>query len=234
MRAHDCGKDTLTPISLPRGRLISVETVFFDLDGTLTDPFEGIGGSIRHALEVLGAEVPDDDTLRSYVGPPLMQTFRELVGEDRAAHALTLYRERFGLEGWRQNRPYDGIHEALDKTKQAGRRLFVATSKPTVYAERIVEHFELGAFFDDVYGAELDGTRSNKSELLEWAVAQVEPRGRAVIVGDRKHDVIAGLDNMLGVIGVLYGFGTVGELKMAGAEKLAKRPSDIPALIDQE
>ncbi len=133
-----------------------------------------------------------------------------------------------------QNRPYDGIHEALEQTKQAGRRLFVATSKPTVYAEQIVEHFELASYFDGVYGAELDGTRSNKSELIEWAVRQIEPKGRAVIVGDREHDIIAGLDNMLGVIGVLYGFGTVGELRTAGAEKLAKRPSDIPALIDQE
>ncbi len=178
--------------------------------------------------------MPDDDTLRSYVGPPLMQTFRDLVGEDRARHALTLYRERFGLEGWMQNRPYDGIHEALDTTKQAGRRLFVTTSKPTVYAERIVEHFSLDGFFDGIYGAELDGTRSNKSELVEWALGQVEPRGAAVIVGDRKHDIIAGLDNMLGVIGVLYGFGTIGELRTAGAEKIAERPSDIPALIDQE
>ena len=163
-----------------------------------------------------------------------MQTFRELVGEERARHALTLYRERFGLEGWMQNRPYDGIHEALETTKQSGRRLFVTTSKPTVYAERIVEHFSLDAYFDGIYGAELDGTRSNKSELVEWAVREVEPRAGAMIVGDRKHDIIAGLDNMLGVIGVLYGFGTVGELKTAGAEKLAKRPSDIPALINQE
>ncbi len=133
-----------------------------------------------------------------------------------------------------QNRLYDGIREALAATKQAGRRLFVTTSKPTVYAERIVEHFALDSFFDGVYGAQLDGTRSNKSELVEWAVRQVEPKGRAVIVGDSEHDIIAGLDNMLGVIGVLYGFGTVGELRSAGAEKLAKRPSDIPALIDQE
>ncbi len=163
-----------------------------------------------------------------------MQTFRDLVGEEQAGHALTLYRERFGLEGWMQNRPYDGIHDALQKTKKPGRRLFVATSKPTVYAERIVEHFSLDAYFDGVYGAELDGTRSNKSELVKWALRQVEPRGRAAIVGDRKHDIIAGLDNMLGVIGVLYGFGTVGELRTAGAERLAKRPSVIPALIDQE
>ncbi len=213
---------------------IPVETVFFDLDGTLTDPFEGIGGSIRYALESLGAAVPDDDTLRSYVGPPLMQTFRELVGEEQAGHALTLYRERFGFEGWMQNRPYEGIHEALASVRQAGRRLFVATSKPTIYAERIVEHFELDRFFDGVYGAELDGTRSNKSELVRWIVGRVEPKGRAIMVGDREHDIIAGLDNMLGVIGVSYGFGTVGELRTAGAEKIAKRPSEIPALIDQE
>ena len=218
----------------PGDRPIHVETVFFDLDGTLTDPFEGIGNSIRYALEKLGVPVPDEASLRGYVGPPLKETFCELVGEASAAHALTLYRERFGLTGWIENRPYDGIHEALEETKLTGRRLFVTTSKPTVYAERIVEHFELDSFFDGVFGAELDGTRSNKSELVAWAIDRVAPRGQAVIVGDRRHDIIAGLDNMLGVIGVSYGFGTVGELRTAGAEKIAERPSDIPALIDQE
>ena len=163
-----------------------------------------------------------------------METFRNLVGDQSAPHALTLYRERFGLNGWMENQPYDGIHEALEETKLAGRRLFVTTSKPTVYAEKIIEHFGLSSFFDGIYGAELDGTRSNKSELVNWVIRKVEPRGRAVIVGDREHDIIAGLDNMLGVIGVLYGFGTVGELRAAGAEKIAERPSDIPALIDQE
>ncbi len=218
----------------PGSECIQVETVFFDLDGTLTDPFEGIANSIRHALDALGVPAPDDQTLRTYIGPPLMDTFRDLVGEQSARHALTLYRERFGLHGWMENRPYDGIHEALEETKSAGRRLFVTTSKPTVYAEKIIEHFELGSCFDGIYGAELDGTRSNKSELVDWVVRKVRPRGRAVIVGDRKHDIIAGLDNMLGAIGVLYGFGTVGELRAAGAEKIAERPSDIPALIDQE
>ncbi len=217
------------PEELPR-----VETVFFDLDGTLTDPFEGIANSISYALERLGVATPDNEMLRSYVGPPLMETFRSLVGDQSARHALTLYRERFGLLGWMENRPYDGIHAALETTKQKGRRLFVTTSKPTVYAEKIIEHFELGRFFDGIYGAELDGTRANKSELVDWVLRRVEPRGRAVIVGDRKHDIIAGLDNMLGVIGVLYGFGSVGELRTAGAEKIAERPSDIPALIDQE
>lgn len=163
-----------------------------------------------------------------------METFSDLVGEQQAAHALTLYRERFGLEGWQQNRPYDGIHEALETTRQAGRRLFVATSKPAVFAERIVQHFALDPYFDGIYGAELDGTRANKSELLAWALPQVAPRGHSVIVGDRKHDIIAGLNNMLGAIGVSYGFGTVGELRTAGAEKIATRPSEIPALIDQE
>ena len=218
----------------PRDQIIVVATVFFDLDGTLTDPFEGISRSICYALESLGAEVPDDEALRRFVGPPLLDSFRDLVGDELAGHALTLYRERFGLEGWLENRPYDGIAETLDVIRSSGRRLFVATSKPTVYAQKIVEHFGLAEYFDGVYGSELDGTRNDKTELLRWVLDQVRPATPAVMVGDRSHDIIAGLNNTLGVIGVSYGFGSVGELRAAGAEKIAERPSDIPALLDQE
>ncbi len=218
----------------PGGQTIDVDTVFFDLDGTLTDPFEGISRSICYALESLAAEVPDDEALRRFVGPPLLDTFRELVGDELANHALTLYRERFGLEGWLENRPYDRIDETLDVIRSSGRRLFVATSKPTVYAQKIVEHFNLARYFDGVYGSELDGTRNDKTELLAWAIARVGPAAGAVMVGDRSHDITAGLNNKLGVIGVSYGFGSVGELRSAGAEKIAERPSDIPAMLDQE
>ena len=116
---------------------------FFDLDGTLTDPFEGIRGCISYALQKLGEPVPDDVALRSWIGPPLYASFERHVGAERAALALVYYRERFGDTGWRENRVYDGIPSELHRLTEGGWQLFVATSKPTIFAERIIRHLSL-------------------------------------------------------------------------------------------
>jgi phosphoglycolate phosphatase len=200
--------------------------VYFDLDGTLTDPFEGISKSILYALERLGAPPASEDVLKGYIGPPLLDTFAELVGDESAPLGLAYYRERFGDIGWRENVPYPGIEDVLASVRDAGATLYVATSKPTVFAEKIVSHFGLAEYFDDVHGSELDGTRVNKTELLAYYLAQ-NGSDKAVMIGDRKHDVIGGLDNDMVVIGVTYGYGSERELREAGACRIAARPVEI-------
>jgi phosphoglycolate phosphatase len=126
--------------------------VYIDLDGTLTDPYEGITRCICYALERMGFPLPGDDELRTFIGPPLLDTFAPLVGEELAPRALEYYRERFSDVGWLENIPYDGVHEALEALTQTGHHCFVATTKPHVFARRIVEHFGMAQFFGNVYG----------------------------------------------------------------------------------
>jgi len=206
------------------------EDVYFDLDGTLTDPFEGISKSIIYALDRLGEACPAENVLRQCIGPPLLASFESLVGEARARDALTFYRERFGDVGWQENHPYDGIHDVLQRLSDSGRMLYVATSKPKCYAERIVSHFDLRQFFDGVFGSELDGCRSSKAALLEHALS-ANASVDAVMIGDREHDVIGAIQNDMRIIGVTYGYGTEEELRRAGAEQIASSPSAIGALV---
>lgn len=205
-------------------------TILFDLDGTLTDPKVGITRSIRHALSAFMADVPEEDALMWCIGPPLLGSFETLVGARDAPAALALYRERFGDVGLFENALYPAIPAALHRLRHAGHRLFVATSKPTVYARRIVAHFGLSVYFEDVCGAELDGRRSDKAELIAWILAQkrVAP-AEATMVGDRRHDIVGARANGLRAIGVLYGYGTEEELRAAGAHALCATPD---ALID--
>lgn len=205
--------------------------IYFDLDGTLTDPFEGITKSILYALDDLGAEAPDDDRLRECIGPPLQVTFRDLVGSDRAGRALELYRERFADLGWCENVPYDGIHAALEALVAAGHTLFVATTKPWVFAEKIVGHFDMAPYFSDVFGSELDGTRVDKTELLAWALPQNSGRASALMIGDRKHDIVGALNNGMDALGVSWGYGSLDELTASGAIRIVDAPSEIPGAL---
>ncbi|MFB9264856.1 HAD family hydrolase [Bradyrhizobium erythrophlei] len=203
--------------------------IFFDLDGTLTDPKPGITGSIQYALHKLDRPVPSQDELTWCIGPPLRASFAALLGgEDLADRALALYRERFGDVGLFENRVYPDIEHVLATLRQEPRRLFVATSKPHVYARRIIEHFGLTSYFERVFGSELDGTRVNKGELLAYAVEQtdVDP-AQAVMIGDRSHDVIGAKTNGIRAIGVLYGYGSRDELMEAGAVHLCASPRAV-------
>lgn len=202
--------------------------IYFDLDGTLTDPREGITKSILYALQRLGAKEPDDSSLRKAIGPPLRATFAELVGPDSADRAVELYRERFGDVGWRENVPYDGIHAALEALASAGHELFVATSKPHVFAKRIIAHFRMEPYFSAIFGSELDGTRVDKGDLLGWALPQHSPGTTAVMVGDREHDMIGAAKNGIEGIGVAYGYGTVDELESSGASRVLYSPEELP------
>ncbi len=205
--------------------------LYFDLDGTLTDPYEGITRCILYALEELGFPRPSDDYLYSCIGPPLYDTFPELVGPDLTLEAIDLYRERFVEVGWQENEPYDGILDVLETLAGAGHRLFVATSKPHLHAKKIVDHFGMGQFIDTVYGCELDGTRANKVELLEYAIGTNPGDAHRCMIGDRKHDLIGAVANNMRPVGVAYGYGSVEELTLAGASAIAATPADLPGLL---
>lgn len=204
--------------------------VYLDLDGTLTDPYEGISKSILYALDRLGEAPVDEIRLRQTIGPPLFETFAALVGAESAAAALAYYRERFGDVGWKENVPYPGIPEALEELADNGFRLFVATSKPTVFAERICAHFGLAPYFTRIFGSELDGTRTDKAELLAHAMA-ANSSTMAIMVGDRKHDAIGALHNKIPFIGVLYGYGSKQELQSEGAATYVTTPSELPGCV---
>jgi len=201
------------------------EAIFFDLDGTLTDPKLGITRCIQYALEQTGLEPPEADRLTWCIGPPLLESLESLVGAALAPSALVAYRQRFSDVGWSENTPYEGIDGILAELEEAGMRLYVATSKPHVYAQRILEHFGLRRFFTGVYGAELDGTRSSKTELLRHALADTRQVDAASMVGDREHDVIGALANGMKTVGVSYGYGSVRELTEAGAHHIVDSPT---------
>lgn len=205
--------------------------VFLDLDGTLTDARPGITRSIRHALTLLDRPAPPEEALTWCVGPPLLGSLTELLDGDArlAERALALYRERFAEVGLFENTVYPEIPAALAALRADGHRLYLATSKPLVFAERIVRHFGLERWFDGLFGAELDGTRSGKAELLAWAMARAGRDAPGVMVGDRSHDVAGARANGLAAIGVLWGYGGEAELTAAGAQRLIAAPSELPA-----
>lgn len=205
--------------------------VYFDLDGTLTDPYVGITQCILYALDKLGFPHPTDEYLYSCIGPSLYDTFPEMVGKTLTPKAIDLYRERFNDVGWLENVPYDGIHDALAAVADSDCILFVATSKPRIAAGRIVEHFELAEYFDKIYGCELDGTRANKADLLKYAVSENPQASSRTMIGDRKHDVIGALANNIRPLGVSYGYGSSEELLTAGATAIAGTPAEIPGII---
>ena len=212
-------------------------TLLFDLDGTLTDNFEGIANCIRYALTQMGVPHPDNAALRACVGPPLRATLPRLIGNADTAtmeRAIALYRERFSELGWRENAVYAGVPEMLAAATQAGARAFLCTSKPQRYAEKIVAHFGLGRFLTGVYGTNLDGTLDDKADLLTHLLARESLDGaRSLMVGDRKHDIRAARRNGARSIGVLWGYGSRDELVEAGAEVLIDAPADFPRGLAQ-
>ncbi len=206
----------------------------FDLDGTLTDPREGITRSIAHALERMGIAPPPLAELEFAIGPPLRASLARLIGTDsrEAVEKALAHRERFADVGWSENVSYDGIDELLRSLAARGAMLVVATSKPAIYARRIVDHFALGAHFREVHGCELDGTREDKRDLI----AHILPHhgfeaARAVMIGDRGVDMRAARHHGLAAVGALWGFGTREELLSHGAQALCAGPRGLPRLL---
>ena len=211
-----------------------MDAIYFDLDGTLTVPKPGITRSIQYALQRLDhPTMPTEDELTWCIGPPLRASFVRLLGAETSADlAVSYYRERFSDIGLYENGVYDGIGEVLTSLCASGHRLFVATSKPHVFAERIIDHFGLRDHFERVFGSELDGTRVDKSHLLEYALKQasVDP-SKTLMIGDRSHDMVGAVNNGMKGIGVLYGYGSRDELLAAGAHHVCATPGAILGCI---
>ena len=206
--------------------------LFFDLDGTLTEPAPGITACLAHALLALGVAPPAPEALRRFIGPPLRDALAELLRTSDAAlieEAVRLYRERFSSVGLFENEPYPGIHAALRELEGDGFGLSVVTSKPEVYARRILQHFELARFFEGVYGAELSGERSTKAELVAHALGrEALTAERVCMIGDRKHDIEGARACGVGALGVAWGHGSLDELRAAGAEGVIATVPELP------
>jgi phosphoglycolate phosphatase len=209
--------------------------VLFDLDGTLTDPKLGITRSIQYALRKRGIAPPTADELEPFIGPPLAQSFRERLGfdESEARRAVDDYREYFSQAGLYENEVYDGIPELLRELRASELRVGLATSKPMVFAERILEHFDLAKHFDLVVGSHLDGTHVEKAEIVATALAGVSgiPPERVVMVGDRMHDVHGARANGIDAIAVTWGYGSKDELEAAAPTSLAQSVVELRRLL---
>jgi phosphoglycolate phosphatase len=212
---------------------MTLRAAFIDLDGTLTDNKPGITGSTRYALEKLGMPVPGEHELDWIIGPPMQESLLKITGTaELAAAALALYRARFSTVGLFENAVYAGVPEALAALRGAGLRLYLATSKPRVYAARILDHFGLAGHFTRLFGSELDGTNIRKTDLLRHALAESgEDPAHAVMIGDREHDAIGAVANGLTPIGVLWGYGSREELEAAGVTRLLERPADLAGIV---
>lgn len=208
-----------------------MKNYFFDLDGTLTDSAEGIVNSVIYALSTYGIEETDRDALKSFVGPPLIDSFMRRYGfsKEKAEEALARFRVRFTKIGIFENSLYEGIPQVLAKIKARGDRVILATSKPEVFARRILDHFDLTRFFDHICGANLEeDTRVEKEEVLLYALetSGADPRD-SFMIGDRKYDMESGKKLGLSTVGVLYGYGTRAELSLAGADVICETVEEL-------
>ena len=210
--------------------------ILFDLDGTLTDPGMGITNSVMHALTHFGITVTDRSDLYRFIGPPLMDSFMEYYGltEEQAVEAVCVYREYFADRGWAENTVYGGIEALLADLVAAGKMLLVATSKPQIFAERILVHFGLDKYFTHICGVALQAPRGySKADVIRDALdrAGVSDLTTAVMVGDRHHDIdgakVVGMDS----IGVLYGYGDRTEHEAAGADAIAESVAELKAML---
>lgn len=208
------------------GGLNMYTTFLFDLDGTVTDPKKGIVNSVLYALEKVGIEELHVSELDSFVGPPIQQSFVERynMNEGEVERAVFYFREYLKQRGLLENSVYEGIPNLLKQLKDTGNRLFIATSKPTIFARQVIEHFQLTNYFEDIIGSNLSGTRIKKEEIIAHILQQNEGLNKeeVVMIGDRKHDIIGANHNGIASIGVLYGYGSENELIEVSATHIAK------------
>ena len=211
------------------------EYILFDLDGTLTDPKEGITKSVAYALESFGIHVEDLDSLCKFIGPPLKESFMVYYELDDAQgdQAVEKYRERFAVTGLFENKVYPGIREMLELLKEQGKTLLVATSKPSIYARQILEHFDLMKYFTFLSGSELDGTRVDKAEGITYALQEnkIQDLSKVIMIGDREHDIIGANKNGIDSIGVLYGYGCREEFEKNHASYVAKQVEELKEIL---
>lgn len=208
-------------------------TVLFDLDGTVTDPKEGITCAVAYALRQQGI-IADPDTLTSFIGPPLHESFPELFGltEEQTDRAVEDFRAYFSRQGWAENIPYPGMAAFLAALRDAGLTLLIATSKPEPMAVRILEHFDLAQYFTAICGSQPgDRSSADKAAVIRAALGRAGDPARAVMVGDRCYDVAGGHTAGLPVVGVLYGYGGRTELAEAGADAIAANLTELKDIL---
>ncbi|MCI1209173.1 MAG: HAD family hydrolase [Treponema sp.] len=205
--------------------------LFFDLDGTLTDSAQGIINSLFYALARSGVRTTDTESLKQFIGPPLMDTFQIHYGFDRkkAETAVRYYREYYEDKGLYENSVYEGIPELLAELNKRGFKLVTATSKPEEYAVKILSHFKVADYFCFIAGSCIDETRSKKSEVINYALSAcgIQDKKSVLMIGDRKHDIIGAAECGIDALGVLYGFGSRDELTAAGAVSLCETVTDM-------
>lgn len=214
---------------------LDFEYLFFDLDGTLTDPAEGITNSFKHAFKSFGMEIPPYETLLTFIGPPLPVTFKDHCGftDEKAAEGVVKYREYFATKGLFENAVYPGIPELLEELKAAGKKLVVATSKPEEYSVKIIEHFGLTKYFECVCGSNMDESRGNKALVIAYALERcnITDKSKVLMIGDRHHDIDGAKANGLKSCGVLFGYGNREELQAAGADYIVESISQLRDIL---
>ena len=209
--------------------------IFFDLDGTLTDSKEGIVKCMHYALDKLNCPCPAEFEDDRFIGPPLRVTFKKFFNTDDEIlieKAVSLYRERFSTIGLFENKVYPGIPEMLSSLHKKSFKLYVVTSKAKIYADRIIGHFQLSTWFNDVYGSDLGGRFDNKADLITFILNNRKLRvEETVMIGDKKEDIMAGKANRTRTIGVTYGYGTKGEIKDSAPDYICNSPQEIQTLL---
>jgi len=213
-----------------------IENIFFDLDGTLTDPKEGITRCIQFALEAFGVETPPVDALTWCIGPPLRDSFAKILqttDKDKIELAYITYRKRFSQKGLYENKVYPEVQNGLDAIKKSGFKIFLATSKPEIYAKQILDYFDLSQFFTKAYGSNLDGSLTDKGELIAHMLntEKLDPT-RTVIVGDRVYDIAGGKKNGIMTAGVTYGYGSREEITSSRPDFIFDAFSDLLSFLD--
>lgn len=214
---------------------IMYEILLFDLDGTLTDPKIGITSSVQYALQKMGIVADDIEKLTPFIGPPLLNSFKEFyqMSDEEAKQAIVYYRERFAVKGLYENQVYLGMNGLLDNLYKQGKILIVATSKPTEFSVKILEHFNLFQYFTAIIGSNLDGTRTDKGDVIEYALTNKDlaERSKIVMVGDRKYDVIGAKRNGIDAIAVTYGYGSYDELVAAEPNHIVSSVKELSILL---
>lgn len=204
------------------------KAILFDLDGTLTDSGEGIINCAKLALEHYGLPIPSEAELRTFVGPPLHESFvRFGVPEEEADNAIKIYRSRYIPIGKFENHPYDGIYHVLEQLKELGHTLYVATSKPETMSVEILEHFGMAKYFDIIAGASFDRSRSSKEDVIAYLLEQCGDYEEKIMVGDTAFDVIGAKAHGIPTVGVSWGYGKVEDMEKAGAISIAHTMEEL-------
>lgn len=211
---------------------MTYDTILFDLDGTLTDSGEGIINCAWYALDHFGIPRPSKEEMRVFVGPPLWDTFLKFgVPADKTDEAVTVFRSRYIPIGKYENTPYPGIRELLAGLKKQGFRLFVATSKPETTSIDILEHFDLAQYFDRICGADLEGGRNSKSQVISYLLEHTGKEHTMVMVGDTAFDVLGAAEHGIPTVGVTWGYGENADIQAAGAIAMVDTPQALFDLL---